>query len=360
MEPRDIPGARVYKRERSNVWQITFRKTDGGVVRKSSGCVDEDEAWKELKRQYLLTTELSFMDVVTDFFATRRDLKPSTLHGYKNSLRVLDPFFRHSTLNGIGANGLKKFVSKRRAKVSDAAVKRDLAFLSSLYTHAQRAMPDAPEVNPVRQFDKKHLKETKRDRWLTRKEFERLEKSCIEEVHRMVVTTAVYTGLRHGEMRQLLKKHVHFENRALQLPGEITKNGKPRTVPILPEFHDQFEEYCSRTPGESVFSHYCNERKAHVPFSTFQNFFRLARTRAGLQGVTIHDLRHTFASWWVQSGGDVYVLKEVLGHSSMQMVERYGHLDTEATHRAAMKISIHTFGTLGQKAQHTLEGDQKT
>jgi integrase len=102
-----------------------------------------------------------------------------------------------------------------------------------------------------------------------------------------------------------------------------------------------------------VFSHFCNERKSFVPFSTFQNFFRLARTRAGLKDVTIHDLRHTFASWWVQSGGDMYVLKDILGHSSMQMVERYGHLDAEATHRAAMKISEHTFGTLGRKSKHT-------
>jgi integrase/recombinase XerD len=353
MEPRDIPGARVYKRERSTIWQITFKTKDGQQLRKSSGEVDEGAAWAELGRQYLLTKELSFKDVVLDFFTTRRDLKASTLHGYKNSLRVLDLEFRNTTLNQISTNDLKKFVAKRRTKVSDAATRRDLAFLSSLFTHAQRCLPNAPETNVVRQFDKKHLKENKRDRWLTRQEFERLESACIEEVHRMVVTTAVYTGLRHSEMRHLLKKHVHFENETIQLPGEITKNGKPRTVPILPEFRDQFEAFCSRTLGESVFSHFCNERKSFVPFSTFQNFFRLARTRAGLKDVTIHDLRHTFASWWVQSGGDMYVLKDILGHSSMQMVERYGHLDAEATHRAAMKISEHTFGTLGRKSKHT-------
>lgn len=359
MEPRNIPGARVYKRERSTVWQITYKNKDGVTVRKSSGHTDEAEAWQELKRLYQLTTELSFQEVVGNFFATRRDLTNSTLHGYRNSLRVLDPHFRHAVMSNITLNDLKRFVAKRRMTVTDASVKRDLAFMSSLFTHAQRSMADAPEVNIVRMMDKKHLKETSRDVWLTRAEFNRLEKACIEESHRMLVTFAVYTGLRHKEMRLLLKKHVNLPNRVIQLPGEITKNGKPRTVPILPEFFDQFAEFCSRTPGDSVFSHWCNTKRAHIPFTSFQGFFRLARSRAGMPHLTVHDLRHTFASWWVQSGGDMYVLKDILGHSSMQMVERYGHLDAEATHREAMKISIHTFGTLGQKRQHTQEGSSK-
>jgi hypothetical protein len=39
-----------------------------------------------------------------------------------------------------------------------------------------------------------------------------------------------------------------------------------------------------------------------------------------------HDLRHTFASHWVMSGGDLYVLKDILGHKSIVMTQRYAHL----------------------------------
>ncbi|WP_370870088.1 tyrosine-type recombinase/integrase [Phenylobacterium sp.] len=45
-----------------------------------------------------------------------------------------------------------------------------------------------------------------------------------------------------------------------------------------------------------------------------------------------HDLRHTFASWWVQGGGDLYRLSRVLGHSTLQMSARYGHLRTDDLH----------------------------
>ena len=353
METSDIPQPRVYKRSRSKIWQISYRNPAGERVRKSSGTEDEAEAWKILRREYRLACELSFQEVVLNFFETRRDLKPNTLHSYRNSLRVLDPFFRRATMADIRSDDLKRFVAERRKEVSDAAVKRDLAFLSSLYTHAQRSMPGAPEVNPVRQLDKRHLKEKKRTDWLTRAEFDRLERACLKERHRMVVTTGAFTGLRHAEMRLLEKRHINFGNREIQLPGEITKNGKPRTVPLLPEFFDQFEAYCSDTPGNYVFSHFVHAEKDYVPYTSFQGFFRLVRTRAGLPNITLHGLRHTFASWWVQSGGDVYALKEILGHASMQMVERYSHLDSGATHRAAEEISGHTFGTLGQKPGHT-------
>lgn len=46
----------------------------------------------------------------------------------------------------------------------------------------------------------------------------------------------------------------------------------------------------------------------------------------GLSDVLFHDLRHTFASLWVMVGGDLYVLKSILGHKSVAMTQRYVHL----------------------------------
>ena len=48
--------------------------------------------------------------------------------------------------------------------------------------------------------------------------------------------------------------------------------------------------------------------------------------RAGLTDLHFHDLRHTFASQFMMSGGDLYILKELLGHKSIAMTERYSHL----------------------------------
>jgi integrase-like protein len=48
--------------------------------------------------------------------------------------------------------------------------------------------------------------------------------------------------------------------------------------------------------------------------------------RASLTDLHFHDLRHTFASQFMMAGGDLYILKEILGHKSITMTQRYAHL----------------------------------
>jgi integrase len=47
---------------------------------------------------------------------------------------------------------------------------------------------------------------------------------------------------------------------------------------------------------------------------------------AGIQGFRFHDLRHTFASWYMMNGGDLYELAKILGHANIKMTERYAKL----------------------------------
>jgi integrase len=81
-----------------------------------------------------------------------------------------------------------------------------------------------------------------------------------------------------------------------------------------------------------------------------------ARKRAGLgQDVIFHTLRHTFASWYMINGGDVYRLKGYMGHCDLKLTERYAHLSP--AHRkageaflGAPEARIHTEDTNAQTA----------
>lgn len=54
--------------------------------------------------------------------------------------------------------------------------------------------------------------------------------------------------------------------------------------------------------------------------------FETILTTAGIEEFRFHDLRHTFASWYMMNGGDIYELAKILGHSNITMTERYAKL----------------------------------
>src|SRR5207247_11380144 len=63
------------------------------------------------------------------------------------------------------------------------------------------------------------------------------------------------------------------------------------------------------------------------PIRSMKTAFLAARDRADLgKDVTFHTLRHSFASWFMMAGGDIYRLQKYLGHSTVRMTERYAHL----------------------------------
>ncbi|MGH9897133.1 MAG: tyrosine-type recombinase/integrase, partial [bacterium] len=66
--------------------------------------------------------------------------------------------------------------------------------------------------------------------------------------------------------------------------------------------------------------------------------FERARIAAGLPHVRFHDLRHSYASWLVQAGADLRIVKELLGHTTMQVTDRYAHLRTEDLESAVLRL----------------------
>ena len=74
------------------------------------------------------------------------------------------------------------------------------------------------------------------------------------------------------------------------------------------------------------------------PFVDLDTGLAMACRKAGIEGVTWHKLRHTFASRLIASGADVVTVKELLGHSSIVTTMRYTHTNLDAKRHAVSKL----------------------
>ena len=159
-----------------------------------------------------------------------------------------------------------------------------------------------------------HPEHNERQRYLTLEEVDRLLAACDHLPTRDAVAIAVYTGMRQGNIFRLRPEDVYEGCFLLRR----TKNGRARLVPIVP----QLAEAVGRLPLPCI-------------ARTMYTHYKRACTRAGIEGLTFHDLRHTTASLLINRGYSLKLVGEVLGNRSLQAANRYAHL-LVSTQRAAL------------------------
>ncbi len=149
---------------------------------------------------------------------------------------------------------------------------------------------------------------------------------------------AVLTGMRAGELLGLRWDDVRLGGEEPLITvkrsyDKPTKNGKIRHVPVMDSLVPILLEWRVRTPGPFVFPGRTGNMQspsARVLQETFQRVVERAEIAVPGERLTFHDLRHTFASHWVERGWDRYKLQMILGHESPLMTQRYAHLTPKA------------------------------
>ena len=318
---------------RGSVWWVRFQ-SDGRHIRRSAHTEKKSEAQAFLLRlmeEHAAEARderprYTYAEAVERFFA-EASIKPRTKATYQSNDRACRPTLGSLRLADINRRALADHISARKqAGVTDATIRRDLAFLSSLFSMAMRW--EWVDTNPVTAVGKRSLKESRpRTRFLTRAEFDALKYAAPDFLKPMLVL-AVETGMRREELLSVTVRSIDLQRREIHL--DKTKTNAPRRVPLVDTAVVTVESLLNapdRPSSPYLFckadgSRYVDPKKA----------FSSALKGSGIKDFRWHDLRHTFASWWVQGGGDLYRLSRVLGHSTLQMSARYGHLRTDDLH----------------------------
>ena len=153
--------------------------------------------------------------------------------------------------------------------------------------------------------------------------------------------------MRLREILYLERRNVDF-NRNIVVVTQ-TKSKKNRNIPMNGLVFKTLQGVVRKS------EYFFCDPETGKPYHSIKTSFGKALKRAKLEGVRFHDLRHTAATMMVMSGVDLVTVKEILGHSSIEMTMRYAHPTTEgkmnavnALERQMADLGKHNIGSLAK------------
>jgi len=139
---------------------------------------------------------------------------------------------------------------------------------------------------------------------------------------RLLILIALTTGMRMAEIFALMWVDILYREGLIAVRSKL-KGGKIRYVPMTPELAAEIQRFPAVIGEDRIFppKHGATGKRRRVEGS-----FETVLDLAGIVDFRFHDLRHSFGSWFMMSGGDLYELAKILGHSNIKMTERYAKL----------------------------------
>jgi len=142
--------------------------------------------------------------------------------------------------------------------------------------------------------------------------------------HRLLLMLVYSSGLRVSEVVALKKEHIDLSRKVIYI--RLGKGRKDRSTLLSEKAAGYIEEYYNffdiqkwLFPGQPV--------TRHLTIRSAQHIFDKAVCRAGItKRITIHGLRHTFATHLLESGTDIRYIQTLLGHANLRTTERYTHV----------------------------------
>lgn len=315
--------SRLYKRSKGGNWWMDATLATGERIRKSTGTQDKkeasellasltQEAWRVVKLGD--KPKRTWLDAVTRWLKEKGHKK--SIEDDKSRLRWLTPYLGDKFLHEIDRDLIEHITEcKLEKEVENATVNRILETVRAILNIARDEwewIESAPRIRMLPEANG-------RVRWLNHDEAERLLHELPEHLKAMA-TFSLATGLRQGNVKNLKWNVVDLQKRVAHVSADDSKTSKAIGVPLNNDAVVILREQQRKHP-DYVFTYNGNNI---IQVNT--QAWRKALKRAKIEDFRWHDLRHTWASWHVQNGTPLHVLKELGGWSSMDMVLRYAHL----------------------------------
>ena len=289
---------------------------------------------QENRDNVLLTT---YFDEIY-YPAILQEKKPKTAETEGQLYRVwLQPTMGNKPLKDITVADLEQLKKTMSAAGrAPRTIEYVLTTLGQIFRHAERLGYYKGDIPTTKVKRPKY--DNRRVRFLSHDEAHDLLEILQAKSQQMyeMALLSLHCGLRAGEVFSLTWKDVDTEHGLITLLD--TKSGKTRTVAMTAGVLAVLTAKDRGGKGDPVFPSRDGEKIPKVS-KTFSRAVEKAGFNDGIddrrQRVTFHTLRHTFASWLVMNGISLYDVKELLGHATLTMTERYAHLAPDRNKKAA-------------------------
>jgi integrase len=310
-------------------------------AKKWCGDIVQDIDPKEQKKAKAIAQKKSilfadFWEIFTDKYI-REHHKPSTMRANKSRIKNnILPFFGTKKISDIQLEDIVAF--KDTFPHVRGNCSKCIELLSPAFEQAELWGYRDRHTNPCKGIAKSPSR--KMERFLTAAELKKLEEvlaSIASSSRSSQYTVAaiwllIFTGCRLGEVLDLQWEGVHLEDGYLYLKD--SKVGV-RTIPLNDKAKQLFTPLQKQEGNPYVF---CGKLSGK-PLNNINKTWHKVRTLSGIPDVRIHDLRHSFASFALKQGIDLYTVSKLLGHKNISTTTRYAHLELDHLKKATNKVA---------------------
>jgi len=292
---------------------------------------------------------VSFQEFVERDWLPSKHIEATTRAAYVSNLdKHFFPFFGRRPIAKIHPSLVQDWVTQAAAGgLSPRSIRKYHTMLHSIFKRAVR--DQLIVVNPCEHTELPKVI-ARKTRTLTPEEFDVLIRA-VPEYHRLMVETAIETGMRWGELIALRPRHIDCLRKTVVVEETIVevstrhsptgerylrkpypKDNKPRTFGVRQDWLDAIAEHIKVNDIDRDALLFATTAGTPISRNTFRTRIWLPAVKAS--GVTfavrMHDLRHAHASWLLAGGSDLKSVMERMGHAQIQTTQKYLHALPEA------------------------------
>jgi len=329
-------------KRRGNTWWTRFTAPDGQRIQQSTGTSNktlaqqyEDQLKSDLWKVQKLGDKPSYswQDAVVRYVREQAHL--AGINNIKAHLRWIDEYWNNKILSEITRDDIDLISQEKAKTVTNTTVNRMLEVIRTILrraAHDWEWIEKAPKVRmmPV---------DNRRIRWIKKEEANALLNRLPFHLSAMAGFTLA-TGLREANVCGLEWSQLDMQRRVAWIHPDQAKTRKAIPVPLNQNAIDIIRQQIGKH-DTFVFTYKRGKDAEPVPINRANTAaWRKALADVGIEDFRWHDLRHTWASWHVQSGTPLHALQELGGWTSYEMVQRYAHLSAAHLEGFAENVGI--------------------